>query len=389
MSRKLGYRQSVSHRFRNSSLPDSWKLVFHNDTDGRTLAGSRASLVAAVSSGARIRVFIEALVDGGVTSARLYSTEADNLSIYGGHVFAQLLQNVSKASWESFHDDVYWWWLITSTDGSVHALSCYVGANTLRANGELRARVKWFVKPSTSAPVYSNDKSGQPLTGSLEDLRAHVRNGCAVSGLNNKVFAFPAQTLTVEKTAGYVAAQNVDHVGQTMFPERLKFPHNPYWCFSIVTTSGVRNLSRWTVGLHQSRGKTTDEVATDWFVDSCWELAYAHDESGTRIAGSRDALVKAVLAGQRVRFQIVERDFLTIEADNLTVRDGHVTAEALKNLSKVRGTASPYRHDNRMLSAPTQGSVQHMRLSCKLIQYDSKVVWRWILQTTPNPTPHR
>ena len=40
------------------------------------------------------------------------------------------------------------------------------------------------------------------------------------------------------------------------------------------------------------------------------------------------------MSGHRVRFQIPERDYYTAEADNLSVRNGHVTAQALKHVSK-------------------------------------------------------
>jgi len=37
-------------------------------------------------------------------------TETDNVHAHAGNVFAQLLQHVSKASWDNFQNNAYWWW---------------------------------------------------------------------------------------------------------------------------------------------------------------------------------------------------------------------------------------------------------------------------------------
>ena len=60
-----------------------------------------------MQSGARVRVVI----------GTSYSAEADNVEISNNQVFAQLLHHVSKASWDKFQNNAYWWWVIVSTDG--------------------------------------------------------------------------------------------------------------------------------------------------------------------------------------------------------------------------------------------------------------------------------
>lgn len=291
--------------------------------------------MAAVSSGARVRVFIESFLEGGFTTTSRYSTETDNLSIQGCHVHAQLLQNVSKAGWDAFQDDAYWWWLIVSTEGAVHSIGCYVGANTLHGGSNSCASIKWFVKPVLSSAVYSNDKKGNSVAGSLTTLRTAIQNGYDIRGFSNKDYSFPMQTITILSDAGYMAGQTVDHISQKQSSGLLRFQSNPYWWLTIVTTEGERDMSRWTVGTHQSQGHTNDKVATDWFADTCWKHVYTHDADGTHIAGSCSALVKAIHDGQRVRFQIPDRNSFTAEADNLTIRNGHVTAQILKNAGKA------------------------------------------------------
>ena len=292
--------------------------------------------MAAVSSGARVRVFIEFFVDsGGRKRPWRQSTETDNLSIRGCHVSAQLLQFVSKADWDRFQDDAYWFWVMVSTRGTTHIMRYNVGANTPRGESISRANIKWFVKlpqSDSSLAAYSNDKNGNTVAGSLAVLSSYVKDGCDIRGFSSQSYAFPMQNIAVESDSSFVAGQTVDHISQT---QNSRFQSNPYWWFTMVTTQGQRDMSRWTVGIHQSRGHTNDRVATEWFADPCWKLVYMHDTSGRSIVGSRDTLVKAILSGQRVRFQFPDSKFYTAEADNLSIRNGHVTAQALKHVSKA------------------------------------------------------
>ena len=71
-----------------------------------------------------------------------------------------------------------------------------------------------------------------------------------------------------------------------------------------------------------------------WFVDECWKEVFTHDSKGASLSGSRQALTSALMAGHRVRFQIPEWNYYTAEADNLSLRNSHVTAQALKHVSR-------------------------------------------------------
>jgi len=68
---------------RVSSQQSSWQLVFENDNEGNTLAGSKAELLSAIRSGKNVRV---------VTIGRSidHASDAGFLSIYKGEVFAQI-----------------------------------------------------------------------------------------------------------------------------------------------------------------------------------------------------------------------------------------------------------------------------------------------------------
>ncbi|KAL9972383.1 hypothetical protein ACROYT_G018670 [Oculina patagonica] len=112
------------------SLP--WQLAYQHDGSGIAVSGWKYSLVSAVLSGARVRVVI---------LGSSYSTEADNVHVHGDHVFAQLLQHVSKASWNTFQNNVYWWWAIVSTSGAMQMTRYNVGSNTHRGTNSMKTSI--------------------------------------------------------------------------------------------------------------------------------------------------------------------------------------------------------------------------------------------------------
>ena len=304
-----------------------WQLAFHNDANGNVLSGSKASLISAVLSGARVRVFIGAN----------YNTEADSLHLFGGHVFAQLLQQVSKASWDRFQNNVYWCWVIVSTNGMMQMTRYSVGSNVPRGTNSGKKSVKWYVQMSKVLLTYSKLTDGRNVQGDLNDLEISVKGGQEIRYVSDKKSSFPLQNIAINsKGHKFVSGQNIDFISiaAKSSGNTYRFQINGYWRFSVVTTDGLRDLSLWTVGAHRSRGHTQDTVATDWFADSCWEEVFSHDANGQQMYGSRHKLTSALMSGHRVRFQIPAWNYYTAEADNLSVRNGHVTAQALKHVSK-------------------------------------------------------
>lgn len=307
------------------SIP--WLLAYHHDGSGNAVSGWKYSLISAVLSGARIRVVI----------GKSYSTEADNVHVHGNHVFAQLLQHVSKASWDKFQNNAYWWWVIVSTSGVMQMTRYNVGSNTHRGTNSIKTSIKWYVQTSgfLPKPSYSHLANGNKVQGSLNNLESSVTNGHEIRCVSAKRYSFPLQNVAINsKGVKFVSGQNVDHISVSSGGNLIQFQSNAYWWFIVVTTRGLRYASRWTVGTHQSGGHTQDTVAIDWFADGCWKDVFVHDAKGVRICGSREALVSALMSGHRVRFQIPEWNYYTAEADNLSVRNGHVTAQALKHVSK-------------------------------------------------------
>ena len=304
-----------------------WQLAYHHDGSGNAVSGWKYSLISAVLSGARIRVVI----------GESYTTEADNVHVHGSHVFAQLLQHVSKASWDRFQDNAYWWWVIVSTNGVMQMTRYNVGSNVHRGTNSLKNSIKWYFQTPGLLPMpsYSHEANGIKVQGSLNNLESSVIYGQEIRCVSSKRYSFPLHNVAINSNGiKFVSGQNVEHISVTSSNNVIQFQSNAYWWFTVVTTRGLRDASRWTVGTHQSRGHTQDTVATEWFADGCWKDIFAHDATGIGICGSRKALVSALMSGHRVRFQVPKWNYYTAEADNLSVRNGHVTAQALKHVSK-------------------------------------------------------
>ena len=322
----LIFSLSAETSCRSCSLP--WHLAYHHDENGNTIAGWRYGLISAVLSSARVRVVI---------LGNSYSTETDNIHVHAGHVFAQLLQHVSKASWDRFQDNAYWWWVYVSTNGQMQMTRYSVGSSTHRGTNGLRTSIKWYVQRLAvfPTPLYSNQANGNKEQGDLDDLVTSVQNGQEIRCVSTKGYSFPLQNVAVNTNgAKYVSGQSLDHISTRTSGNLIQFQSNAYWWFTVVTTRGLRDMSRWNVGVHTSRGHTQDTVAIEWFSDGCWREVFSNDDSGNYLSGSRQALTSALLSGHRVRFQIPAWNYYTAEADNLSVRRGHVTAQAIKHVSK-------------------------------------------------------
>ena len=331
-------------------------------------------------SGARVRV----------VTGTSYSTEADNVHVHGNHVFAQLLQHVSKASWDRFQNDAYWWWVMVSTNGMMQVTRYNVGSNTNRGTSSVKRSIKWYVQTSAllPKPSYSHLANGGRVQGSLNDLENSVQKGHDIRCVSDKRYSFPLQNVAINSQGvKFVSGQTLDHISSSTSNSLIQFQSNAYWWFTVVTTRGLRDMSRWTVGIHQSRGHTQDTVAIEWFTDGCWKEVFLHDGSGKRLSGSRQALTSALLSGNRVRFQIPEWNYYTAEADNLSVRNGHVTAQALKHVSKAGLTGFQNDAYWYWLMVSTTGTVRATRYNVGEHKHrgdsTNKLKVKWFVDTRP------
>ncbi|CAC5361159.1 unnamed protein product [Mytilus coruscus] len=182
----------------------------------------------------------------------------------------------------------------------------YVGVHLSPSESRAKYNVKWFVRhlscDSTPAkPVLCTTESGFPYCGNVNNLITVISHGAEIHGVDAK------RSYSVEFT-------NLHYNKKTSF-----------------VSDGSRDISRWSIGEHKDRGHTTDKLPMIWLADTCWSLAYEHNEHGQSIDGSVDYLRSAILSGKRVR--LLYHSGYLIEADELIIRNGHVTAQVLGHVS--------------------------------------------------------
>ncbi|XP_048590026.1 uncharacterized protein LOC125573551 [Nematostella vectensis] len=158
---------------------------------------------------------------------------------------------------------------MVSTTGTVRMRRYDVEGTRDRGSTKTSYAVKWFVDTRPWSLALAHNAQGTPLAGSRAGLVKAVRAGAAVRILQiDGAYAFPAQNLQVDPTGSDVAAQTLNSVSmqEVAGTSEMEIKPNPYWFFTIVTSRGERDMSRWSVGAHVSRGNSKDRVGLKWFV---------------------------------------------------------------------------------------------------------------------------
>lgn len=132
----------------------------------------------------------------------------------------------------------------------------------------------------------------------------------------------------VSSDSSSVHGQYPWRLGQIKVDEGYEFPTSVFWWLTIWSTTGSIPTSQWLVGEHSNRRRSLENATMEWIVDDCWTQTYTNDHFGNNLNGSLDRLVEAVLAGKRVRVKIDLSSYVA-EADNLFIKDGHVSAQIL------------------------------------------------------------
>ncbi|XP_013396413.1 uncharacterized protein LOC106163393 [Lingula anatina] len=345
-----------------------WTMLYEHQATGAVIGGSLAALKTAVQNGARIRI----VMPSG------YAAEADYIFVKdGGSVCGQFLWHVSKASWNSFQGNVYWWWNIFCTSGKYYTTRYNIGSHVHRGDSTTTTRLKWFARMDWATVKYSHDSSGNGDQTGHEALAQHIRDGAevrVVSRSSSGDFGYaPLQNMLVKprgesgggsQTCSKVMGQCLTHVSQAVTGNDVKFQSNAYWWFTLLSTSGSRDMSRWNVGEHVDRGHTSDNIAMDWMVDPSWRKAYTNGPKGEAIFGKKSDLISAVQGGHRVRMVILYPDatWYATNVNNVHVRNDHVTAQSIQHVS-MNGNTERYQ-DNAywvFMMASTTGTVTRAR----------------------------
>lgn len=120
----------------------AWTLAYANDENGVRTEGDIEALITAVQNGQEVRIVIP-------DPAGYYSTEAENLSVHHGIVYAQNNSHVSveyQGDSLRFQDDSYYWMIIVSTHGERDTIRWSVGAHEPRGRTQDKVAVRWFVR---------------------------------------------------------------------------------------------------------------------------------------------------------------------------------------------------------------------------------------------------
>lgn len=181
--------------------------------------------------------------------------------------------------------------------------------------------------------MFCNNDQGSPTCGSIQDLVSTVRNGAEIRYTSGTGYMVPTVNNVAFNQNNLVSAQSLWHVSMRRVGNRAEFQGNDYWWFTILSTDGSRDMSRWNIGYHVSRGHTSDRVEMKWFADTCWSLAYKHTALGEAVDGTLDLLRASVRAGRRVR--VVIDDNYALEPDNVFLKLGQVSAQLLGHVSKA------------------------------------------------------
>lgn len=303
-----------------------WKLVYENTANGTTLYGSKKDLISATLEGADIKVYIPEWGPGG------YLTSIQNTQTIENNVCAQALFHISKTAYDTFQDVPYWWFVNLCSTGHVHMVRYFVGNHVSAGINHDYVHMQWFTK-KTGKPIYSHTQDGTLIRGSVEDVIIAVEAGADIRVVDRCLgYAVRMDNVEVALDKSMAAGQSLWHVSERKNGPNLEFQGDDYWWFSIWSTDGDVDVSRWNVGEHVKRGNNSMAQSMNWHSDSCWQMAYKHDPEGNLEDGSLELLRLAVETGHRIK--VLVDNAVTVEPDQVNVRGGHINAEILSLVSK-------------------------------------------------------
>lgn len=232
-----------------------WKMIYQHDEAGHQTHGSLSNLIDAVADGHRVKVFY-----------KRSSLEADEVRFRNGHLCISILNDLSRASVDSFQSSVYWVWRQICTTGTVRTVRYKVGSNMyVSGTSSESENITWFVDTREWKKVLITAENGSVSAGSKAVLIHALRNGAELRYRTSGSLVQQADNVAIEGED--VGAMHVRSISVSLSGlHEVEFNTNPYWWFTITSTRGNRDMSRWTVGSHQTRGHNSDSVSVEWFV---------------------------------------------------------------------------------------------------------------------------
>jgi len=120
----------------------TWKLVYENDQNGKTVNGDIHFLIDAILEGKEVRVLT-------YNDEQIYLTDAENIWVRNGIVFIQNSSNISASFTGDnlfFIDDTYHWYFTLNSEGKRNMSRWLVGEHTLKKNSSDKVAIKWFIR---------------------------------------------------------------------------------------------------------------------------------------------------------------------------------------------------------------------------------------------------
>ena len=244
-------------------VDDFWTLALVHDGAGQVVRGSLDCLRDAVRKGHRVRVRLPGLHDN--------TAEADGVKMKNGVVsayFVSLVSDVNDVIPNPASDHpTHALWMTVSTSGTVRIRWQKLGSDE---SGRIMRRefdeVMWFIDTRPWDLVLSVDARGTVIHGRKVALTEAIKGGASVR-ISSDGGLVSAENMGLN--GNDVDTQNNHHISLRTATDNandFEFQSSPYWYFTIATTTGRRAASRWTYGIHESRGQTVDNVPMDWFV---------------------------------------------------------------------------------------------------------------------------
>ena len=243
-----------------------WQPVYKHNASGHLMNGSLSSLISHVKDGYRVKVQLQNV-----------TLEADEIRIHNGHVCVSLLNDVSKSTIDTFNPTLSWVWRQCCTTGRCETMKYRVGENVETDDNSFdNETLTWFMDtPRQWTRVLTVAANESVTFGSKAALTDAIRAGSEVRYNLIDVFEDDPDFL-IGHQADNLAIEGVDvgathiraiSVSRPATETEIRFQPNPYWWFTITTTRGRLDRSRWTVGVHQDRGHDYRQIGVDWFVN--------------------------------------------------------------------------------------------------------------------------
>nr|UTK45864.1 hypothetical protein [Crepidula fornicata] len=319
-----------------------WEKVYEHDEQGTPMFGNKDDLKFAVLRGAIVRILLHNIkAESNSPETFSFTAGSDNINIRGSEICAEIINHISLTQCE-FVSNAHYRLFLPCTTGNVHVAQYLVESPTFLGQDTQKVHISWFIKDTqadmyNNKPFYGHFLDGGNTVGRKEELLRAAKEGKELRAMmSDRGYVFPMQVLMWSHD-GRISGQSNRHLSQKYSGNNIVYNiQTPYFWYSSWSTNGRRDSVRYAVGGQTNRGRGSDYVSLNWFVDPCWKHAYTNDEFGQPADGSINMLIAAVKSGQRIR--VVLRNF-AMEATYIRVKGGHVTAY-LTDMLSVKGGKS-------------------------------------------------